>query len=215
MRPAPGAPAVRLVTEERVAQAVARGEKEIVVASGAIVTPLAKDALRAKGVVLVAAATVAVGHKEVVVPGTVAVAACRKGAALLGELKGVLGKAGREVVERGPVGPCGYAEAAEAVAEAVAQGQAATGLVVDRGGAGAAVVANKVKGIRAVACHDVTSARYARAHLDANVLCVGAGVVTEAVAQDILEAWLSTSFEGGEFVERVRVIDEVERRRGR
>ena len=74
------------------------------------------------------------------------------------------------------------------------------------------MVANKVAGIRAVACHDVTSARYARAHIDANLLCLGVGVVGDTVAEEIVATWLTTPFEGGRYQKRVRELGDVERR---
>ena len=124
---------------------------------------------------------------------------------------------GWEVVDCGEGGakPGGYAAVAEEVAGAVVEGRCGTGIVVDEVGTPSAIVANKVAGVRAVACQDVTSARYARAQLDANVLCLGAGTVGDTVARTIVSTWLKTPFEGGEYAERVEEIREVERRRFR
>ncbi len=211
-----GGAGVRLVTEELVVETARRGEKEIRVVVGAIVTSLAQDALRQAGIALVEVAGVAgsrpVGGRTL---GAVAVGADGRGAGLKEAVKGMVRSLGREVVDCGEGGaePGGYAAVAEQVAVAVVEGRCETGIVVDGGGAPSAIVANKVAGVRAVACQDVTSARYARAHVDANVLCLGAGTVGDTVARTIVATWLKTPFEEGEYADRVEKIREVERRR--
>jgi len=72
-------------------------------------------------------------------------------------------------------------------------------------------VANKIHGVRAVSCHDATSAKYARAHLDANVLCIGVGVVGDTTAQEIIETWMETPFDEGAYgpqIDRIRQIED-------
>ena len=73
-----------------------------------------------------------------------------------------------------------------------------------------AIAANKIKGIRAVTCSDTFSARCSREHNDANILCIGARVVGEGLAMDIVKTWLEAEFEGGRHLRRVNKIIKLE-----
>jgi len=81
------------------------------------------------------------------------------------------------------------------------------GILVCGTGLGMSIMANRRKGIRAALCHDVFSAKMARAHNDANVLCLGARVIGPGAALEILRAWLDTPFEGGRHAERIARFD--------
>jgi ribose 5-phosphate isomerase B len=105
-----------------------------------------------------------------------------------------------------------YPEFAHAVARKVASGECRWGIVVDGAGIGSAMVANKVPGIRAALCYDLSSARNSREHNHANVLTLGAGLVGEALAWQIVEAWLATPWGGGRHARRVSLITDVEAR---
>ena len=105
-----------------------------------------------------------------------------------------------------------YPDFAHTVAGLVAQGGCRWGIVVDGAGIGSAVVANKVPGVRAAACWDVSSARNSREHNHANVLALGAGLLGENLALHIVQAWLSTAWGGGRHARRVAKIAEIERR---
>jgi len=105
-----------------------------------------------------------------------------------------------------------YPDFAHAVAGLVAQGGCRWGIMVDGAGIGSAVVANKVPGVRAAACWDVSSARNSREHNHANVLALGAGLLGENLALHIVQAWLSTAWGGGRHARRVEKIAEIERR---
>ena len=105
-----------------------------------------------------------------------------------------------------------YPDFAHAVAELVASGEAGCGIVVDGAGIGSAMVANKVPGVRAALCYDVSSARNSREHNHANVLTLGAGLIGAALAEQIMEAWLSTAWGPGRHADRVDKITAVERR---
>jgi len=96
-----------------------------------------------------------------------------------------------------------------AVARAVADGQASAGIVVCGSGIGISMAANKVPGVRAALATDVTMARLARQHNDANVLALGQRITGEAVALDIVAAFLESGFEGGRHAARVAQIDDV------
>jgi ribose 5-phosphate isomerase B len=73
------------------------------------------------------------------------------------------------------------------------------------------MVANKVQGVRAALCNDLYSAHYSRAHNDANVMGIGARVVGEGYADEIVTTWLTTAFDGGRHQRRVDQIEEIER----
>ncbi len=109
---------------------------------------------------------------------------------------------------------CDYPDYAGPAAEAVAKGEAEKGIVICTTGIGVSITANKVAGIRCALCHDVTTARLTREHNDANVLSIGAGVVGENVALDIVDTFLTTAFSGGErHTRRVTKIAEYDKKR--
>jgi len=97
-----------------------------------------------------------------------------------------------------------------AVGRAVRDGAADTGIVLGGSGQGEQLAANKVRGVRAALCNDLYTARMARAHNDANVLSIGARVVGEGLAEEILALFLATPFEGGRHARRVAQISELE-----
>jgi ribose 5-phosphate isomerase B len=99
-----------------------------------------------------------------------------------------------------------YPDLAAPASEAVSRGECAIGLLICGTGIGMSIVANKYRGIRAAVCTTEFEARAARAHNDANVLCLGARVVGPGVAKGILEAFLDQPFEGGRHQLRVKKI---------
>jgi len=105
-----------------------------------------------------------------------------------------------------------YPDFAVAVARAVASKQAAFGIMVDGAGIGSCMAANKVAGIRAAMCHDVTTATNAREHNGANVLTLGGGLLGTRLALAIVDTFLSTPFAGGRHAKRVEKIDALDRR---
>lgn len=104
-----------------------------------------------------------------------------------------------------------YPDFAIAVARAVAGGECEKGIVIDTMGIGSSIAANKIRGIRAALCHDVSTARNSRAHNDANVIALGSKVVNPGLARTILRTWLSTSFEGGRHDRRIQKITDAEK----
>ncbi|MFN0091903.1 MAG: ribose 5-phosphate isomerase B [Acidimicrobiales bacterium] len=100
-----------------------------------------------------------------------------------------------------------YPEFGVAVGEAVAAGRVDLGLCVCGSGIGIAIAANKVHGVRAATVHDVSSARLAREHNDANVVCIGARLTGDEVALDALDAFLAARFAGGRHAARVAKLD--------
>lgn len=105
-----------------------------------------------------------------------------------------------------------YPDFAQKVAEAVASGESGCGILVCGSGIGMSMAANKVKGIRAALCHEPFSARRARQHTDANVLCLGQDVVGQDLAREIVKTFLDTEFEGGRHAQRVEKIRTLENR---
>ena len=101
-----------------------------------------------------------------------------------------------------------YPDYIRPVAEAVARGEFECGVVLGGSGNGEAIVANKVKGIRCALCWDVTTARLARQHNDANVVSLGQRVVSLEAAKDLVAVFLTTEFEGGRHVRRIEKIAE-------
>jgi len=102
-----------------------------------------------------------------------------------------------------------YPDIAQKVAEAVAEGDFEQGILVCDTGIGMSIAANNVKGIRAALCHDAFSARRARQHNDANILCLGAEQKQDII-REIIEAFLATEFEGGRHSRRVGKITAME-----
>jgi ribose 5-phosphate isomerase B len=119
---------------------------------------------------------------------------------------------GYEVVDIGPATPesTHYPRHGEAAARLVASGECRLGIVLCGTGQGIMMAANKVKGIRCGVCSDAFSARMIREHNDANMLSIGARVVGEGLALDIVDAFLSARFEGGRHAMRVSMISMIE-----
>lgn len=103
-----------------------------------------------------------------------------------------------------------YPDFALAVCKAVLAKPGSLGVLVCGTGIGMSMVANKVHGIRAALCTNEFEARQARAHNDANVLCVGERVIGAGVARGILQVFLETPFEGGRHLRRLAKIRDVE-----
>ena len=119
---------------------------------------------------------------------------------------------GWEAVDIGPTTPesTHYPEHGAAAAHKVASGDCALGIVLCGTGQGIMIAANKVRGIRCGACSDTYSARMIRAHNDANMLSLGARVVGEELALEIVEAFLGQEFEGGRHAARIEMITGLE-----
>jgi ribose 5-phosphate isomerase B len=116
---------------------------------------------------------------------------------------------GHEVVDFGTdsLEPVDYPRFVRPVAEAVARGEVERGVVLGGSGNGEAMVANRVPGVRCALCWNVESARLGRAHNDANVISLGERMIPPDDLEPILDAWLTTPFEAGRHVRRIRQID--------
>ena len=98
---------------------------------------------------------------------------------------------------------CDYPDFAAPAAQAVADGRCQRGIVLCTTGIGMSISANKVKGIRCALLSDLMSARLTRQHNDTNMMAMGAGVVGEKLALEIVDTWLDTEYEGGRHQRRI------------
>lgn len=105
---------------------------------------------------------------------------------------------------------CDYPIYGKKVADAVASGECARGILICGTGIGISLAANKVKGIRAAVCSESYSAKLTRLHNDANIIAFGARVVGEATAETIVDAFINTDYEGGRHQKRIDMITAIE-----
>lgn len=135
----------------------------------------------------------------------VAVASDHAGFDLKQALKSELETEGFEVLDLGTHNgdSVDYPDFGKALADAIEKGTAARGVLVCGTGIGISIAANRNPAVRAALCHDVTTARLARQHNDANVLVLGSRIVGASVAAEALHAFLTTEFEGGRHARRV------------
>ena len=124
----------------------------------------------------------------------------------------VLEKLGHEAEDFGchSLDSCDYPDFAALAARAVAEGKCERGILVCTTGIGISIAANKVKGIRCAHCADCLQAEMTRRHNDANMMAIGAGFTGPTMAERMVEAFLSTEFEGGRHVRRVEKIMALE-----
>ena len=143
---------------------------------------------------------------------TIAVGSDHAGYSLKQRLAAELRTLGHEVLDLGAhdADRADYPDFGAAVGRAVAGAEADLGVCVCGSGIGIAMAANKVPGVRAAPVHDATSARLARQHNDANVLCLGERLLDPDVASEAVLAWLDAEFEGGRHVGRVAKLAELD-----
>lgn len=129
------------------------------------------------------------------------------------KLKPVLEQLGYEVEDFGTdsTKAFDYTDVAIPAATSVANGSSDRAILLCGTGLGVSISANKVIGIRAALCHDELTAQMSRQHNDANVLCLPADLIGEALTRRIVEVWLETAFEGGRHSRRVQKIMEIEK----
>jgi ribose 5-phosphate isomerase B len=144
----------------------------------------------------------------------IALGADHGGVALKAAIAEHLKKAGYPITDVGTssTDPVDYPLFAVNVARQVAQKKAAFGIMVDGAGIGSCMAANKIAGVRAAMCYDVTTATNAREHNGANVLTLGGGLIGPRLALAIVDTFLATPFAGGRHAARVEMIDALDRR---
>ena len=196
---------------------------ELKIATGAIVTPSARDLARDRGVKIIEVPADQIDNSATPAK-TIAIGSDHGGFTLKEKLKPIFEEFGLHIQDVGvheekhiqDVGvheekPVDYPDIARQVAEIVASGQALRGVIIDGAGIGSSIVANKFPGIRAALCYDKASARNSREHNDSNVLTLGGRLLTATQAEEVLRVWLTTPFAGGRHAARVQKITEIEK----
>ena len=102
-----------------------------------------------------------------------------------------------------------YPKYGHAVGRAVASGEAERGIAVCGSGIGISIACNKVPGIRAALCTSVEMAEMCRRHNNANVVCMGARMISQELAFDIIDTWMTTDFEAGKHLRRINEIEDI------
>ena len=214
-------PARVLITERSVLDAVEAGHSRLAVPDGALVTALARDTARDRGLALVpAAGPAALPEPTPAAPAgpapdrTLAVGCDHAGFDVKDALAEHARGLGWTVTDLGTTSAdsVDYPDFAYAVGRSVHLGHTRLGLMIDGVGVGSAIVANKLPGVRAALCPDTFSAYNARAHNDANVITLGSRTMGVEVCKRVLATFLETPFEGGRHARRVQKILDVEAR---
>ena len=119
---------------------------------------------------------------------------------------------GHEVIDVGCDSPesVDYPKYGHAVGRTVASGEAERGIAVCGSGIGISIACNKVPGIRAALCTSVEMAEMCRRHNNANVVCMGARMISQDLAFDIIDKWMTTEFEGGKHLRRINEIEDLD-----
>jgi ribose 5-phosphate isomerase B len=204
------------IITETDARVLPRGEP-VALARGGHITPLAQDTLNERRITVVREGS-ATADEATLAPRadvrSVALASDHTGIALRKALAAFLRGRGLTVTDLGTdsTDPVDYPDIAAAVARTVAQGEADAGIVIDGAGIGSAIAANKVNGVRAAMATTETIARYSREHNGANVLTLGATLVTQEQARAIVATWLETPMREARYIRRLAKIRELERR---
>lgn len=186
-------------------------------AKGGHVTPLAHDTLRERRITVISDVVVSADAASLAPKADVraiTIGSDHTGIALRKTLVMFLRGRGLSVNDIGTdsTEPVDYPDIAEAVARPVARGEADAGIVIDGAGIGSAIAANKINGIRAVMATTETIARYSREHNGANVLSLGASMVTADEARAIVTTWISTPMREPRYMRRLTKISALERR---
>lgn len=203
------------IITETDARTLARGEVVELARRGHI-TPLAQDTLRERGVTVVHEGRTSDSEASLAPPAdirSIAIASDHTGIALRRSLTTFLRGRGLAVHDMGTDAPdpVDYPDIAAMVARAVARKEADAGIVIDGAGIGSAIAANKVNGVRAVNATSETLARYSRQHNGANVLTLGATLVSVDEARAIVATWLTTPMIEPRYIRRLAKIRDIEK----
>ena len=182
---------------------------------GGHVTPLAADTLKARRITVhsdVAEASLA-GLAPVAPVRALAIGSDHGGVALKAALRDYLRQKGLSVLDVGTDGPesVDYPDIAAQAARLVARKEVDAAIVIDGAGIGSAIAANKIDGVRAAMCNDKTLARYAREHNGANVLTLGATLISVDDAKAIVDTWLATPMGEARYLRRLAKIRALEK----
>ncbi len=187
----------------------------VMLAKGGHITPLAQDTLADRRVTVVHEGRASADDQSLVPVAdirSIAIAGDHTAVKLRRMLAAFLRGRGLAVNDLGTDGadPVDYPDVAASVGRLVARGEADAGIVIDGAGIGSAIAANKIAGIRAVMATTETIARYSRAHNGANVLTLGATLVSPDEARAIVVAWLDTAMREPRYIRRLAKIRDLE-----
>jgi ribose 5-phosphate isomerase B len=182
---------------------------------GGHVTPLAADTLKARRVTVLSGVAEASldGLAPVANIRTLAIGSDHSGVALKATLRDHLRQRGLSVLDVGTEGtePVDYPDIAAQVGRLVARKEVDAAIVIDGAGLGSAIAANKIAGVRAAMCTDKTLARYSREHNGANVLALGATLISVEDAKAIVETWIGTPMGEARYIRRLAKIRALEK----
>jgi ribose 5-phosphate isomerase B len=204
------------IITEADARVLGRGET-VVLARGGHITPLALDTLRALRVTIVDESGVSTDDLSLAPKAdirTVVIASDHTGVTLRRAVVALLRGRGLAVQDLGTESPdpVDYPDVAASAAMLVARGEADAGIVIDGAGIGSAIAANKIRGVRAAMATSEMIARYSREHNGANVLTLGASLITQDEARAIVTAWLTTPMREPRYIRRLGKIRDLEDR---
>jgi ribose 5-phosphate isomerase B len=182
---------------------------------GGLVTPLAADTLKSRRITVLRGVVDAslAGLAPVAEIKSIAIGSDHSGIALKAALRDHLRKGGLSVLDIGTdtADPVDYPDIAGQVARLVARKEVDAAIVIDGAGIGSAMAANKIHGARAAMCINKTLARYSREHNGANVLALGATLISVDEAKDIVATWLSTPMGEARYIRRLAKIAALEK----
>lgn len=183
-------------------------------ARGGHITPLAADTLRARRITVLSDVPSVDDSRlaPAAVVARIGIGSDHSGVKLKAAIRDRARTKGLAVVDAGTDGPdpVDYPDIAAAVARLVARGEVDAGIVIDGVGLGSAIAANKIDGVRAAMCADQTMARYAREHNGANVLALGATLVTTEAAFAIVDTFIGTAMREARYIRRLAKIRRLE-----
>lgn len=215
---APSRKSKQVLTERDILQAWKERKTQIIVPTGALVTPAARDAAKVRKIALISAASQAAPAETPAAisekPQLVVIGSDHAGYQLKEQIKTHLRDLGYRYEDVGAFSEASvdYPDIAELVAQRVAGQASLRGIIIDGAGIGSTIAANKVPGIRAAACFDTYTTRNSREHNNTNVLCLGSRNLGSDIAKEIVTVWLATGFGGGRHQRRIEKIAALEQK---
>jgi ribose 5-phosphate isomerase B len=202
------------IITETDARTLPRGNT-VILSRGGHITPLAQDTLKERRISVIREGQVVDGDGDLAPPAirSLAIASDHTGVTLRRTLIAYLRGQGLAVHDLGTESsdPVDYPDIAAVVARAVARGEVDGGIIIDGAGIGSAIAANKIRGVRAAMAVSETIARYSREHNGANVLTLGASLVSAEEATAIVATWLTTAMREPRYIRRLAKIRDLER----
>lgn len=207
----------KLISDLTVKEAAKRGQKQIKVAPGTIVTSAARDVAKGLAIEFVEVKDVLKKVADNPIPqkvykGIIAIGSDHGGFSMKEQLKPFIAEMGYTIKDIGTTSEeaCDYPDYAFAVAKLVSSGDVDRGIMIDAVGVASAMVANKLPGVRAAACQNEFAAHSSREHNDANMLTLGGRIIGVEMAKSIVKVWLITEFAGGRHQNRVDKISDID-----